>query len=123
MAHHDLTSKMIPYLDRHLSFPLLEYLGLKEIYDVKDILQAKYDLMSKTNMVDFAITLYQELHKVEEVPADLSKRREEILATLNSYTEQAAKVMEVIENPKVIGALRQDKEQNIKLLQEKFRCN
>ncbi|KAJ9062063.1 eukaryotic translation initiation factor 3 subunit E [Entomophthora muscae] len=120
MAHHDLTSKMIPYLDRHLSFPLLEYLGLKEIYDVKDILQAKYDLMSKTNMVDFAITLYQELHKVEEVPADLSKRREEILATLNSYTEQAAKVMEVIENPKVIGALRQDKEQNIKLLQENF---
>ncbi|KAI0222941.1 eukaryotic translation initiation factor 3 subunit E [Massospora cicadina] len=71
-------------------------------------------------MVDFAITLYQQLHKGDDYPAELSKRRETILATLNNYTEQAASLIEVIENPKVIAALRQDKEQNIKYLRENF---
>jgi translation initiation factor 3 subunit E len=30
-AAQDLTMKMIPYLDRHLIFPLLEFLEVKEV--------------------------------------------------------------------------------------------
>jgi translation initiation factor 3 subunit E len=30
-AKHDLTLRMIPFLDRHLVFPLTEFLELKEV--------------------------------------------------------------------------------------------
>ena len=35
MAEFDLTSRMSPYLDRHLVFPLLEFLPEKELYNDK----------------------------------------------------------------------------------------
>ena len=35
MAEFDLTSRMSPYLDRHLVFPLLEFLPEKGLYDEK----------------------------------------------------------------------------------------
>ena len=39
MADWDLTSKIGPYLDRHLVFPLLEFLSVKEYYDETDLLR------------------------------------------------------------------------------------
>lgn len=120
MAQYDLTTKMIPYLDRHLTFPLLEYIGLKEIYDVKDLFKAKYELISKTNMVDFAATLYSQAENGQSPPEELLKRREEIISLNEEYTKKAEKIMTVIENPEVIASLRQDKEQNLKFLKDEF---
>ena len=43
MADWDLTAKIGPYLDRHLVFPLLEFLSAKEYYDETDLLRGKLD--------------------------------------------------------------------------------
>ncbi|KAI9294211.1 eukaryotic translation initiation factor 3, subunit 6 [Neoconidiobolus thromboides FSU 785] len=118
MAEYDLTAKMVPYLDRHLTFPLLEFLSINEIYNSTDVTKAKYDLLSKTNMVDFTAKLYKELNSTEEVPEEFIVKREKVLSNLEELNKQAQKVMDVIENPEVISALRQDKEFNLKFLNE-----
>ena len=55
---HDLTHTLSRYLDRHLVFPLLEFLQSRDLYDEAEILEGKIVLLKKTNMVDFAMEIY-----------------------------------------------------------------
>jgi hypothetical protein len=55
------------YLDRHLVFPLLEFLQVKGVHPEAEILEAKIQLLQKTNMVDFAMDIYKTLHATEQV--------------------------------------------------------
>lgn len=64
---YDLTHTFAPFLDRHLLFPLLEFLQ-KGRCDEKQILEVKLQLLSKTNMVDFASEIYKELTKDQTSP-------------------------------------------------------
>jgi translation initiation factor 3 subunit E len=61
-AEYDLTSELGKHLDRHLVFPLLEYLQTQGVYPEAEILQAKIDLLQLTNMVDFALDIHASLH-------------------------------------------------------------
>lgn len=68
MPEYDLTSKVAEHLDRHMIFPLLEFLSSRKIYDEKSILATKLDLLNSTNMVDFAVDCYKHLYPDEEIP-------------------------------------------------------
>lgn len=65
MAEYDLTTKVGKYLDRHLVFPLLEFLSEREIYNERDLHQGKLELLSNTNMVDFAMDVHKTLYPGE----------------------------------------------------------
>jgi translation initiation factor 3 subunit E len=78
MAEWDLISKIGPYLDRHLVFPLLEFLTVKEYYVETDLLRGKLDLLSNTSMVDFAIDVHNSLYPDKEVPATLRDKRAQV---------------------------------------------
>ena len=67
MGDWDLTAKIGPYLDRHLVFPLLEFLSVKEYYNETDLLRGKLDLLSNTSMVDFAMDVHKSLYPDQEV--------------------------------------------------------
>ena len=77
-SKHDLTSELGKFLDRHLVFPLLEFLQAKKVYPEAEILEAKIALLQKTNMLDFAADIYKSLHNAKDVPPEMTKRREEV---------------------------------------------
>lgn len=64
---YDLTTVVAKSLDRHLVFPLLEFLSQKQLYPAEDIESAKLELIEKTNMVDYAVDIYQGLNQTDEV--------------------------------------------------------
>ena len=68
MANYDLTPRIAPNLDRHLVFPLLEFLQERQIYEDEHILKAKIELLNKTNMVDYAMDIHKSLYHTEDVP-------------------------------------------------------
>jgi translation initiation factor 3 subunit E len=52
MADYDLTPQLGKYLDRHLVFPILEFLSERKLYNERDILEAcRLQLLSKTNIL------------------------------------------------------------------------
>jgi len=44
---------------------------LWQIYDESEMLKGKLDLLSNTNMVDFAMDVYQNLYPDQEVPQSM----------------------------------------------------
>ena len=68
MAEHDLTKTIIPYLDRHFAFPLLAHLSETALFPEDQITAAQYELAKGTNMVDFSISLFEQLNPGKEVP-------------------------------------------------------
>jgi translation initiation factor 3 subunit E len=73
MAEYDLTQTIISYCDRHLVFPLLAHLVENELFPVEQVQAAQYELTKGTNMVDYAVSLFEQLYPDEEVPAGMSQ--------------------------------------------------
>lgn len=117
---YDLTEKMMPFLDRHLIFPLIEFLSSKELYDSNTIAELKYELLKDANMPDYTAELWMQLNNSEEVPQELLQEKQSVLDTLAKFEESTSKVMDVLENPEVINNLKQDKIQNLQLLETKY---
>eukprot|EP00112_Aurelia_sp_Birch-Aquarium-sp1_P004517 Seg1512.3 transcript_id=Seg1512.3/GoldUCD/mRNA.D3Y31 product="Eukaryotic translation initiation factor 3 subunit E" protein_id=Seg1512.3/GoldUCD/D3Y31 len=98
MAEYDLTAKVGQYLDRHLVFPLIEFLSGKEIYNENELLQGKIDILQNTNMVDFAMDEYKKLHNVEDVPEGMIKKREEVVARLKELLVKIESITTALES-------------------------
>ena len=82
MATYELSQQLSKYLDRHLVFPLLEFLQDKAIYEEADIMKAKLALLKNTNMVDFAMDIHKTLYNTEDVPSPMLDQRKEVVARL-----------------------------------------
>ena len=75
MAEYDLSKTIIPYLDRHLAFPLLAHLVETSLFPVEQVQAAQYELAKGTNMVDYAVSLFEQLHPDDEIPQGRSTSR------------------------------------------------
>lgn len=71
MAEYDLTQTIIPYCDRHLVFPLLAHLAESDLFPVEQVQTAQYELAKGTNMVDYAVSLFEQLHPDEPIPSGM----------------------------------------------------
>jgi len=69
MASHDLSKTIIPYLDRHLVFPLLAHLAEMSIFPRKEVQIAQYELAKGTNMFDYAVSLFKGIYPDKDVPS------------------------------------------------------
>ena len=105
---HDLTSTISEYLDRHLVIPLLEFIdqhpNMDGVYAKSDIMQAKLELLSNTNMVDYAIEIHHELHD-SEPPVELVERRDKVLMALQALQEDAGHLIDIMANEELMAEL------------------
>lgn len=115
---YDLLPKLIPHLDRHLIFPLLEFLSGQEGDGTEEITQTKYELLKHTNMTDYVASLWQEINDSNEVPEEFVKKREEVLQRLSLFTEETSRIDEIINDESVVSNLRSDKVANLKFLEQ-----
>ncbi|XP_068658292.1 eukaryotic translation initiation factor 3 subunit E-like [Aristolochia californica] len=120
MADYDLTSRIAPQLDRHLVFPLFEFLQERQLYPGDEILKAKIELLSETNMVDYAMDIHKSLYHTEDVPQDMVDRRVEVVARLKSLEESAAPLITFLQNASLVQELRSDKQYNLQMLNDRF---
>uniref|UniRef100_A0A199UAI7 Eukaryotic translation initiation factor 3 subunit E N-terminal domain-containing protein n=1 Tax=Manihot esculenta TaxID=3983 RepID=A0A199UAI7_MANES len=98
MATYDLTPRIAPNLDRHLVLPLLEFLQERQLYLEEQIFKSKIELLSKTNMVDYAMDIHKSLYHTEDVPQDMIERRAEVVARLKVLEEGAAPLVAFLQN-------------------------
>jgi translation initiation factor 3 subunit E len=115
---YDLLSKIIPHLDRHLVFPLLEFLSSQEEEESPDTLKTKYELLKHTNMIDYVSNLWQEIHDTDQVPQELVKKREEVIQRLELFQQETSKIDKLLNDEDVVSNLRSDKVANLKFLEQ-----
>jgi len=88
----DLTTTLSPYLDLHMMFPLLEFVDdliSKKIlpYESSEVATARLSLLHPTNMVDYAMDIYKELHNVDDPPAEMEEMKTKIFEELETLRE------------------------------------
>ncbi|KAH7557266.1 hypothetical protein JRO89_XS11G0091500 [Xanthoceras sorbifolium] len=120
MAEYDLTQRIAPQLDRHLVFPLLEFLQERTLYPDEQILKSKIELLNKTNMVDYAMDIHKSLYHTEDVPQDMVERRAEVVARLKSLEEAAAPLVSFLQNASAVQELRADRQYNLQMLNDRY---
>ncbi|OCK99550.1 eukaryotic translation initiation factor-like protein 3 subunit E [Cenococcum geophilum 1.58] len=117
-AQYDLLPKLIPNLDRHLIYPLLNF-GTNE--DEEQPLETKkmlLELLKPTNMTDFVGQLYQDIYDLDEAPAEYVKKREEVLKRRDQLEEETSKISGLLDDEAVVNNLRSDKVANLSYLKE-----
>lgn len=115
---YDLLPKLIPHLDRHLVFPILQFLETREDVDPADFTTLKYQLLKETNMSDYVWSLEQEIRGLSERPAESVQKREEVIQRRQVLEDETNKMTSLMENSDVTGNLRSDKVANLNYLKE-----
>jgi hypothetical protein len=91
-------------LDRHMMFPLLEYLdGLINAgtisYSSKDVAAARLALLRPTHMVDYAIDIYKSVHgESSEVPKEMEDQKSQVFKQLEELQSGCKVLADLCEN-------------------------
>ncbi|CCU75798.1 unnamed protein product [Blumeria hordei] len=114
----DLLPKLVTHLDRHLIFPLLQFVADQAEEPSLETTRAKYELLKKTNMTDYVATLYCELEGTEEPPPHFVEKRRQVLDRLERYTQESEKITGLLGREDVVTGLRSDKVANLEFLKK-----
>ena len=113
LQQYDILPKMIPYLDKHLIYPLVA-----DREEDEDNLKIKYMLLKDTSMTDYVADLDVQINGLSEKPAKYTKEREEVLKKRASFEEETATIRGLLEDADVVGNLRSDKVANLAYLEK-----
>jgi len=105
--------KMIPYLDRHLVYPLLN-----DMNPSPEITRMKFELLKETNMTDYVADLDAELRGKSDRPKEYEEKREKVLQKRAELEEETEKLRSLLEDQDVVSNLRSDKVANLNYLKE-----
>lgn len=119
MAKFDLTTRNLQFLDRHLTFPLLEFLLSKDIYDKNELLNFILETVNKTNMIDYTTDIRQRLNLSEKMPEELQLKRQTVLAKLKELQLEVEPLMKCMEEIKTRDTMK-DSKTLINVLQSEY---
>lgn len=115
---YSLLPKLMPNLDRHLLFPLLNFSSDEDAEQPPEQKQLLLELLKPTNMTDFVGQLHQEVHGLDDMPDEYKKRRDEVLKRRDLLEEETSKISGLLDDENVVTNLRSDKVQNLAYLKE-----
>jgi|TARA_B100001113_G_C21074556_1_gene607025 translation initiation factor 3 subunit E len=96
---------------------MIAFVESKNLFDSKEVLKAKMELLSKTNMVDLAGDVYKEINNASDIPEDMKQKRTEVISTLKMLNDKCATLIAFLkESGKTLS--RSDKRANKSLLKE-----
>ncbi|KAJ4289916.1 eukaryotic translation initiation factor 3 subunit E [Collariella sp. IMI 366227] len=126
LSESDLLLQLAKHLDRHMIFPLLEFNAgqlvdeetgnTKDEAKLREINQAKYSLLKKTNMTDYVADLYCGLAGLKEAPAEFAEKKQKVFDQMQKYEQDTSKITELLERDDVVNNLRSDKVANLEFL-------
>lgn len=116
MATYDLIPTMTKYLDPQLAFALLEFVRARGIYKDRDVLEAQIKLLKATNMVEYTMELYEDLHGVNSAPKEMEQRRDAVIQRVNELQENSRRIFDVISDKNTVQNLKADRNLNITFL-------
>lgn len=125
MAKYDLTHRLAQFMDRHLVFPLLEFLSDRELWEEREVAEAKLELLRKTNMVDFMLEVEASLGEMSpEAEAAAKAKRSSVVAQLKSMQTETLPIVEILEKDEVTtqikGGLDRDGAKLLSFLQTNY---
>lgn len=75
------------------------------------------------SMVDYTLSLHKQAYPDAEAPGDIEAQRSEAHARNERLGREVETVLNVIEDPSVAAALKQDKAQNLAWLEENYQVS
>ncbi|KAG8629846.1 hypothetical protein KVT40_001465 [Elsinoe batatas] len=115
---HSILSNLIPHLDRHLVFPLINFLEEEDEEPQPELAKLKFELLKSTNMIDFVGDLDAQIHGLDQRPQQYEKKREEVLKKRDTLQDACANIQDLLGEESVINNLRSDKVANLNYLKE-----
>lgn len=124
----DLTNVISSFLDRHLVIPLLDFVlthpNMDGQYARADVLAAKLELLSHTNMLDYALEIHAELHGDDvPPPPEILERREQVLVVLQALQDAAGPVLQLLDDQNLYAQLQQSGKFTLEHLGEEYGVN
>jgi translation initiation factor 3 subunit E len=97
MAQYDLSPRLIPFLDRHMVLPLLDFLQSMNMYSPLSLIQARVDFASTTKMVDLYQSEYRSLHQDQDPPG-LEQRFDAVYAELRELQAAVGELLHLLQD-------------------------
>ncbi|OEU13103.1 hypothetical protein FRACYDRAFT_172037 [Fragilariopsis cylindrus CCMP1102] len=125
----DLTNKNSAYLDRHMMFPLLEYLdgqikADKISYSSKDVAAARLALLRPTHMVDYAVDTYKSVHgESAEIPQEMEEQKKQVFKQLEELESGCKPLTDLCNNAEEKTKLISEGQWSIDALSQKEDMN
>lgn len=115
---YDLLPRMIPNLDRHLVFPLIQFVAGPEEEQTDQDQKIKYELLKTTNMIDYIGSLHADINNLSQPADEFNQKREAVLQKREQLEEDTSKILGLLDEESVINNLRSDKTANLNYLKD-----
>eukprot|EP00698_Gefionella_okellyi_P003483 TRINITY_DN13292_c0_g1_i1.p1 TRINITY_DN13292_c0_g1~~TRINITY_DN13292_c0_g1_i1.p1 ORF type:complete len:437 (-),score=116.99 TRINITY_DN13292_c0_g1_i1:27-1298(-) len=119
MTDFDLTPKICAHLDRHLIFPLLQFLKKYKVHAHDEIVGVELRLARQTSMLGYIEDLNRETGSAE----DLESRKTQLRSTRDAILGEFKELSQLLESVELVKQLRADKQFTAQYLAENYNIN
>ena len=100
----------LPRSAGHLVIPLIEFLGTKGMHTKEELGKGKLAVMFKTNMIDYAMEIYEEVHgKGAKIPETMTKKKDEVLTTLQELRTELKPLLDIVTDAGRVSELKTER--------------